>query len=349
MKEELMTEVMQHMLSYLDNAQMKQLRQVMEHALCRYNVTELEMKQEEDDSNNLIARFIAAKRIEGCSEKTLKYYQTTIDAMRASLGKNVRHINTEDLRTYLTEYKLMEALNNVIHEECPLCEQIKQKINGITFPNVPRDFLLTDDYVYYRNNNEFERAGRLAMLMSVDGDKLMSRRPLAEMTEANYLNFDGTAFGRFALMHAVMKSVDSQADIMPAIMIIYSDNTYDMDVFHADIKTTVYRKLNETAKIIEHEDVLEVCFMSLYSVICMEKESLLLSGEHKRPVITDILVVSSIDSGLNEKEYIFEGNQMSDPRYVGDVMNNGLQTSLNVSRMNMLPILKAFKRKREKC
>ena len=68
MKEELMTEVMQHMLSYLDNAQMKQLRQVMEHALCRYNVTELEMKQE-DDSNNLIERFIAAKRIEGCSEK----------------------------------------------------------------------------------------------------------------------------------------------------------------------------------------------------------------------------------------------------------------------------------------
>ena len=105
MKEELMTEVMQHMLSYLDNAQMKQLRQVMEHALCRYNVTELEIKPEEDDSNNLIARFIAAKRIEGCSEKTLKYYQTTIDAMRASLGKNVRHINTEDLRTYLTEYQ----------------------------------------------------------------------------------------------------------------------------------------------------------------------------------------------------------------------------------------------------
>ena len=113
MKEELMTEVMQHMLSYLDNAQMKQLRQVMEHAFCRYNVTELEMKPEEDDSNNLIARFIAAKRIEGCSEKTLKYYQTTIDAMRASLGKNVRHINTEDLRTYLTEYQSKKQSSRV--------------------------------------------------------------------------------------------------------------------------------------------------------------------------------------------------------------------------------------------
>ena len=113
MKEELMEEVMQHMLSYLDNAQMKQLRRVMEQALCRYDVTELEMKSEEDDSNNLIARFIAAKRIEGCSEKTLKYYQTTIDAMVVSIGKSVRHIHTEDLRTYLTEYQSKKQLSRV--------------------------------------------------------------------------------------------------------------------------------------------------------------------------------------------------------------------------------------------
>ena len=105
MKEELMEEVMQHMLHYLDNAQMKQLRRVMEQELCHYDVIELEMKEEEDDSNNLITKFIAAKRVEGCSEKTLKYYQTTIDAMVASLSKNVRHIQTEDLRTYLTDYQ----------------------------------------------------------------------------------------------------------------------------------------------------------------------------------------------------------------------------------------------------
>ena len=101
------------MLSYLDNAQMKQLRRVMEQALWRYDVTELEMKSEEDDSNNLIARFIAAKRIEGCSEKTLKYYQTTIDAMVVSIGKSVRHIHTEDLRTYLTEYQSKKQSSRV--------------------------------------------------------------------------------------------------------------------------------------------------------------------------------------------------------------------------------------------
>ena len=105
MKEELITGVMQQMLPYLDNAQLKQLRQVMEQTLFRYEVTGAEVKPEEDDSNELLAMFIAAKRIEGCSEKTLKYYQTTIDAMLTSLRKNVRHILTEDLRTYLTDYQ----------------------------------------------------------------------------------------------------------------------------------------------------------------------------------------------------------------------------------------------------
>ena len=105
MKEELVTEVLQQMLPYLDNAQLRQLRQTMEQALCHYDVKQSQAQPEEDDSNDLISRFIAAKRIEGCSEKTLKYYKTTIDAMVATLNKNVRHILTEDLRMYLTEYQ----------------------------------------------------------------------------------------------------------------------------------------------------------------------------------------------------------------------------------------------------
>lgn len=105
MKNELITEVMRHMLPVLDNAQLKQLKQVMEQTLFHYEVSVAVTKPEEDNSYDLIAMFIAAKRIEGCSEKTLKYYRTTIDSMVSSLGKNVRHILTEDLRIYLTNYQ----------------------------------------------------------------------------------------------------------------------------------------------------------------------------------------------------------------------------------------------------
>ena len=105
MKQELMTEVMQQMLPYLNNAQLHRLRQVMEQILFQYEVSVGDSKLEEDDNNDLVAKFLAAKRIEGCSSKTLKYYQSTIEAMVLSLGKNVRHILTEDLREYLTTYQ----------------------------------------------------------------------------------------------------------------------------------------------------------------------------------------------------------------------------------------------------
>ena len=113
MKEKLITEVVQEMLPYLDNAQMKQLRDVMGRALFHYEVTERMVSPGEDNSSELIGMFISAKRIEGCSEKTLKYYQTTIDAMVSSIGKSVRHILTEDLRTYLTEYQSKNGSSRV--------------------------------------------------------------------------------------------------------------------------------------------------------------------------------------------------------------------------------------------
>lgn len=113
MKEELMTELMQQMLPYLDNVQLKQLRSVIEHTLFRYKVISVEDRPAHDDSNDLITKFIAAKRIEGCSEKTLKYYHTTIDTMVSSLGKSVRCIHTDDLRTYLTDYQSKKQSSRV--------------------------------------------------------------------------------------------------------------------------------------------------------------------------------------------------------------------------------------------
>lgn len=240
---------------------------------------------------------------------------------------------------------LLEALKRKIADECTLCEQLSQKIERMAFLNVPRDFLLTDDYVYYKRNEEFERAGRLAMMLTLDGKKTISRRPLCEMTNVKYLNYDGTPFGCFTLMHAMLRTVGFGADIMPAIMIVYGDNTYDIDVFHADIKTTIYRKINEVAKTIDREDIEEVCFMSLYTVYSLEKNIPLYSKERLQSADSDILVVASIDRKLNEKEYVFDGKLMSNPQYVGYIMKNGLKNQLHMSKENMMPIWRAFKSK----
>lgn len=58
MKEGFMTEVMQQMLPYLDNVQLKQLRKVIEQALFHYEVNKTEDKTEKDDSNELVIIFV---------------------------------------------------------------------------------------------------------------------------------------------------------------------------------------------------------------------------------------------------------------------------------------------------
>ena len=112
MKGEIVSEVVQQMLPFLDNVGVKKLQEVLEHALFYYEVTASTVERE-DDSDELISAFLSAKRIEGCSEKTLKYYQTTIEAMYSTVGKSLRRVTTEDLRSYLTEYQKLKNLSRV--------------------------------------------------------------------------------------------------------------------------------------------------------------------------------------------------------------------------------------------
>lgn len=112
MKGEIVSEVVQQMLPFLDNVGVKKLQEVLEHTLFYYEVT-ASAAEREDDSDELVSAFLSAKRIEGCSGKTLKYYQTTIEAMCSTVGKSLRRITTEDLRGYLTEYQMRKNLSRV--------------------------------------------------------------------------------------------------------------------------------------------------------------------------------------------------------------------------------------------
>lgn len=106
MKQKVINEVMQGMLGCLNNVQLERLQEVLEHALLHKQISETEEEVNDVLSNEqLLESFLAAKRIEGCSEKSLAYYRTTIDAMTAKVEKNVREMKTDDLRTYLTEYQ----------------------------------------------------------------------------------------------------------------------------------------------------------------------------------------------------------------------------------------------------
>ena len=104
MKDNLIKDIVQGMLPYLNNAQNKKLQEMLQYTLVKYEVTKVQDKIKETEQN-FIELFLSAKRIEGCSEKSLKYYQATIETMVNDLQKEVKYIVTDDIRRYLTEYQ----------------------------------------------------------------------------------------------------------------------------------------------------------------------------------------------------------------------------------------------------
>ena len=104
MKQNLITDVIRGMLPYLNNVQSKRLQEVMQYSLTAYEVKEYTNK-EKNLEQDFVELFLSAKRIEGCSEKSLKYYKATIVAMLTTLEKDVKYIVTDDIRGYLIEYQ----------------------------------------------------------------------------------------------------------------------------------------------------------------------------------------------------------------------------------------------------
>lgn len=105
MKQKIINEIVQDMLPYLNNSQIEKLQMVLQHALFSVKIEADEQCKSKNKQRDLVELFLAAKRIEGCSEKSLKYYKATIETMINSIGKEVNQIMTDDLRTYLTDYQ----------------------------------------------------------------------------------------------------------------------------------------------------------------------------------------------------------------------------------------------------
>ncbi len=112
MRKELIEEVKMRMLPYLNSVQMIKLGKVLETVLQGLDTDTLEAEAKLD-SDSLLAAFITAKRLEGCSEKTLAYYQKSIEAVLQAIGKEVGQITTDDLRAYLTSYQATNRVSKV--------------------------------------------------------------------------------------------------------------------------------------------------------------------------------------------------------------------------------------------
>lgn len=124
MKEKFIQEITDSMSGTLTVDQMAQLNSVLLQTISKYTVIEDGDKVKEDfaSNNRLLEIFLSAKLVEGCSAKTVKYYETTVKQLFKYMPKSVKEYTTDDLRAYLAVF------------------QKKHKSSKVTIDNIRRIF-----------------------------------------------------------------------------------------------------------------------------------------------------------------------------------------------------------------
>lgn len=107
MKEKIVA-VLNEMSEYLSIAQMKKLQEVIIKTFAENEAAKTDIANDE-----FLKMFLASKRIEGCSDRTISYYQTTVKHLLSKTENSVRKITTEEMREYLSNYQKRNDCSNV--------------------------------------------------------------------------------------------------------------------------------------------------------------------------------------------------------------------------------------------
>lgn len=263
------------------------------------------------------------------------FFSATFSFIEKDNNINILNKIASGLETMQT---FMNNMYNIIQHPTPKCEHLRKEIDKLLIYNDLNDILQCVDYVYYPKTDSFEKADIITAKFLNNHSNIVKKLPLNKFC-SNYTC--SSNFIKFILMHACIGSTD----LMPTIMTIYKDGTYELDTFHSSIKTTIYRKINETAHKILHYNIEEIFIMltyiSLPDTITFTET---ISKERLKFSDNEYLVFIRINDHMLTEEYIFDNGSLQTAKSIIDCINNN-KTELNYGRTNMSPIVNAFKNK----
>lgn len=109
MKTEVISNITKDMEDSLTDYQLNKLKESLiinfEGVEFIIKTDELKHQEELNENQNMIDSFISSKQVEGCSERTIKYYKEIIEKFVNNFDKSIKQISTNEIRNYLSNYK----------------------------------------------------------------------------------------------------------------------------------------------------------------------------------------------------------------------------------------------------
>ena len=107
MEDVLVASIVNAIMGLVEPGKVQAVKTVIASVVSKFEVT---IKEQEEtgflNNSDLLQKFLDAKSIEGCSEKTTAYYRKTLEGMIKAVGKPLITVETDDLRKYLSEYQI---------------------------------------------------------------------------------------------------------------------------------------------------------------------------------------------------------------------------------------------------
>ncbi|MBR7085005.1 MAG: tyrosine-type recombinase/integrase [Oscillospiraceae bacterium] len=157
MEEKIVT-ILNEMAEYLNVSQMKKLQEVMLKAFAENSPEKTEISNED-----YLKMFLDAKKIEGCSERTIEYYQKTIEHLIGTVSTPVRKITTEEMREYLAEYQKINNCSNVT------VDNIRRNISSFF------SWLEEEDYILKSPMKRIHKIKTKTVVKSVISDEIIEK------------------------------------------------------------------------------------------------------------------------------------------------------------------------------
>ena len=126
MKKHIITKIKNEMKNDLNDVQMKKLLKTLENCL-----RDFYPEADSTDQQDYVKIFLSAKRVEGCSDKTVRYYDSTIRNVISAIKKDITDITTYDLRIYLLLRLPIIALGCIDRKHYPIIKELYGDSGGI--------------------------------------------------------------------------------------------------------------------------------------------------------------------------------------------------------------------------
>lgn len=184
MRESLKQNILDEMSNHLNFQQMRLLESVLKEQFRHVKITNSSEKYPMETPMDLLQSFISAKKIEGCSEKSLKYYFSTIEALFNKLGKNISEISTNDLRMYLSEYqsknnsskvtidnirRIFSSFFSWLEDEDYILKSPVRRINKVKTAQTVKEILTDEEIEKLRDNTNNIRDLSIIEMLSSTG------------------------------------------------------------------------------------------------------------------------------------------------------------------------------------